>query len=164
VAGPNGRTWVVAALILGAVLLAGFFLLRDRTPLLTRSALDAARARWEKNGPADYDLAVVQESDARPAERIEVTVRGAKAVRLLRDGQPIDNREAYTVPGLFGIVEREVEMAGASAPAQGAPRNAVLKARFDEDLGFPIVFKRIASRRSMVIQVTLRTPAKNGVQ
>jgi len=152
----------VAALIVGAVLLAGFFLFRDTTPLLTRSALDAARALWAKSGPADYDLAIVQESDARPAERIEVEVRGAKAVRILRDGQPLDNRDAYAVPGLFGIAERELEMAGAAAPAEGAPRNAVLKARFDESLGFPLVFKRIAPRRSLVMNVTLRTPAKNG--
>jgi len=151
----------VVALIVGAVLLGAFFLLRDTTPLLTRSALDAARERWARNGPADYDLHIVQESDARPAERIEVAVRGAKTVRLLRDGHPIDNRDAYTVPGLFGIVEREVEMAGASTPAEGAPRNAVLKTLFHEDLGFPLVFKRIASRRSMVLQVTLRTPRKN---
>jgi hypothetical protein len=151
----------VAAFVLGAVLLAGFFLFRDTTPLLTRSALEAARDRWMKNGPADYDLLIVQESDARPAERLEATVRGTQTVRLLRDGNPIDNRDAYTVPGLFAIVEREVEMAGASAPAEGAPRNAILKARFDESLGFPLVFKRIASRRSMVMLVTLRTPQKN---
>jgi hypothetical protein len=143
------------------VLITGFLLLRDRTPVLEVRTLEEARARWERNGVSDYDLDIVQEPDARPAERLLVEVRGGRAVRLLRDGKPVDTRDAYTVPGLFGIIEREVEMATASSPSEGAPRNAVLKALFDDELGYPALFKRLAPRRSLVITVELRNPEPN---
>jgi hypothetical protein len=154
-------------LLLGGVALgagAGLLvLLSDPTPVLDLASLERARSLWSRRGASDYDITVVAESDARPLERFRTEVRGGKAIRLLRNGQPVDLRDAYTVVGLFAIIAREVEMAAARQPgaASGAPRGARLKARFHETLGAPMVFKRLApGRLSLVINVErLETPA-----
>lgn len=145
----------VMALGAGAGLLL-LLLLSDPTPILDPAALPRARDRWKGRGIVDYDITVLAETDARPAERVRTEVRAGKAVRLLRNGQPVDLRDAYTVDGLFGLIEREVEMAAAKGPGAtgGAPRGAKLKASFHETLGVPMVFKRLAPNRlSLVITV-----------
>jgi hypothetical protein len=163
--GRQRRAILIAAVAAGAV--AGLlFLLADPTPLLDPAALAAARERWKARGLADYDLTVRVETDTRAAERLVTEVRGGKATRLLRNGQPVDLRDAYSVDGLFAIIDREVEMAaagtrGEAEQAPGAPRRAKLKAAFDPALGIPLIFKRLAPNRlSLVIRVErLTTPA-----
>jgi hypothetical protein len=130
--------------------------LSDSTPVLDPDALARARDRWRNRAIMDYKITVLAETDARPAERIETEVHAGRAVRLFRNGQAVDLRDAYTVDGLFGLIEREVEMASAKEPGQasGAPRGAKLRASFHEDLGVPMVFKRLAPKRlSLIIRV-----------
>src|SRR5438034_10968514 len=45
---------LAAALIVTAIIF--FFMVRNNAPRLTQADYDAAVERWEKNGPADYDL------------------------------------------------------------------------------------------------------------
>jgi hypothetical protein len=162
----RARLIIVAALALGAVAVV-FFMLRDPTPVLDPAALAAARERWRARGLQDYDITVAVETDARPAETMKTEVRAGRAVRLLRNGQPVDLRDAYTVEGLFDIMGREVEMARAKETgARGAPRGAKLRASFHETLGVPAVFKRLASgRMSLVITLErIETPAGEVLQ
>ena len=55
----------------------------SRTPL-TQAAYDAAVERWDKNGPADYDLDI-ELAGNRPG-KIHVEVRSGDVVRMTRDG------------------------------------------------------------------------------
>jgi hypothetical protein len=85
---------------------------REATPRLTREAYEAAVARWEKNGPASYNLDL-ELSGNRPG-KIHVEVRDGQVVRMTRDGvEPMQERTWYywTVPGQFDTIAEELEMA-----------------------------------------------------
>ena len=80
------------------------------------------------------------------AERFDVTVRDGNVESLRLDGADLPPNPAYSVCGLFTIIEEELEMTAAAQP--GSPlRGAALRARFDAALGYPLEFKRIASAR-----------------
>ena len=154
---PRGsrRRLLIIGIALGAA--AGLWMFfSDSTPVLDPAALASAKDRWRGRGVMDYTITVLVETDTRRAERIETEVRAGRAVRLVRNGQAVDLRDAYTVEGLFGLIDREIEMAvGKEAgQASGAPRGAKLRASFHETLGVPMVFKRLAPNRlSLVLTV-----------
>src|SRR5689334_13869565 len=84
----------------------------DRAPRLTREAYEAAVARWDAHGPADYNLDI-ELTGNRPS-LIHVEVRDGHAVRMTRDGvQPRQERTWFywTVPGQFDTIAEELEMA-----------------------------------------------------
>ena len=60
-----------------------FFTRESRTPL-TRADYDAAVERWEKHGPADYDLDI-ELAGNRPG-KVHVEVRAGDVVYMTRDG------------------------------------------------------------------------------
>lgn len=160
----GGKRRLFAALAAAAVIIVGLLLLvlRDRTPRLAPGDLEKARDRWLRLGPADYDIAIVVDTDAHPLERYTTEVRAGQARRLLRDGQAVDPRDSYTVPGLFDAIARELEMASEARPAGGAPRGAALRARFDEATGAPLVFKRLAGRKQSVVIAVERIVTPEG--
>lgn len=147
-----------AALVLVAA--AALLFWRDGTPALHAEDLEAARAAWEKNGPRDYNLILLKEIDARPAERIETEVRNGTTTRLVVNGTDLGPKGSYDVPALLDTAARELEMAGSASPRPGEPRGATLKASFHERLGVPLVLKRIASgKQSYVIRIErIQTP------
>lgn len=141
------RTVFLLSMAAGVASCVTVLLLRDRTPLLRPEALAAAQERWKQEAPASYTIAVLKEADRLPRERFVTEVRDGQVVKFLLDGNPLPPRDSYTVPALFSTMERELELAsGGSESGPGAPRGAVLKAVFDERLGLPVVFKRLASR------------------
>src|SRR5207247_2222991 len=92
---------------------------------LTMEQLTAAEDRWDKNGPADYDLVIEKTIRSATAEdnikdRIEVRVRSKKVVEAAMNGRPLERRlwDEYDVPGWFGFVERFLQI----DTAPGAPR------------------------------------------
>jgi hypothetical protein len=126
---PNtsNRNWVWFFVILAALGAAavGINWAYNARQQLTREQLNAAMDRWEKHGPADYDLVVEKTfqssaSDAPTTDRIEVRVRQKQVVEAAMNGRPLERRlwGEYDVPGWFGFVERFVQID--SAP--GAPR------------------------------------------
>ena len=146
-------------------LLGAAFLLRDRTPLLTREALERARAVWDRTALADYDITLRKELDARPVEHVRTEVRGGKSVGLAIDGKAVAAKESYSVPGLFDVLETELEMAVSKDHLPGQPVDAILKALFHDATGTPVILKRIASnRKSYVITVEkIEIPGKEVV-
>ncbi|MBI4600956.1 MAG: hypothetical protein HY721_03260 [Planctomycetes bacterium] len=148
------RGLLVALAACAAAALAAALLLRDRTPPLTVEALERAREGWRRAGIADYDVRILKELDAQPAERIEAQVRAGKTVALSVNGARVRASDSFTVPELFEVARRELEMASSGAPAPGQPRGAVLRALFHEATGAPLTLKRIASgRQSYVLTV-----------
>jgi hypothetical protein len=159
---PTGRRsrgpLVAAAIILA--LSGGLYLsLRDRTPLLTRTILDAQRARWLECGIRDYDLVIAVENPAQSPARYRVEVRAGRVAAFELNGQAITPNDAYTVAGLFEWLDRELDLAGGSGEGAPSPlEGAILRAEFDDIHGFPRTFKRIAPRKSTFLRVESFTP------
>ena len=144
-------TILAAGTIASAVL--AFVALRDRTPLLTRAALKEAHDRWERTAPPDYDLELVVEVDGVAPQHYKTQVRGRRVALFEQNGRENDGGSEYNVAGLFEWIERDLEMS-TRPPIPGAPVNATLKARFDPQRGYPLVFKRIATDgKSVFIRV-----------
>ena len=88
---PN-RSWVwffvlLAAAGAGAVVTPIIYNLRQQ---LRPEQLEAARARWEKEGPADYDLVweAKDSGEPRPTE-YRVLVRGGRVWAYYENGRPV---------------------------------------------------------------------------
>jgi uncharacterized protein DUF6174 len=138
------------ALGLGAVLLATAAIVviaaRQRAPRLTRALYDAAVERWEKNGPAGYDLDL-ELSGNRPG-KIHVEVRRGEVVHMTRDGvEPRQQRtwDYWSVPGQFETIGQELDMADDPAASFGVPgaSEVVMWAQFDGTYGYPRQYDRV---------------------
>lgn len=133
------------AVVLVAVL-AVAFLWRDNTPRLTESDYEAAVARWDANGPADYNLDL-ELAGNRPG-KIHVEVRDGQAVHMTRDGvEPSQERTWYywTVPGQLDTIGQELEMARDPAESFASPKatGMVIWAEFDPQFGYPVRYDRV---------------------
>lgn len=134
--------WVLAI----ATLVATFWLLRWPTEPLTAEKLAAARAKWSAAGTRDYRF-LIELNSPGSAWRLNVTVRNGRLWETKAFGAgdrpevtPSDP-DAYTIEGLFDLLERELEMAGTPAP-DGSPPATMLRVAFDQELGFPTDFIR----------------------
>src|SRR5437868_4354151 len=115
----RNRNWVwffVALVVLGALAIGINWAYNSRQQL-TMDQLTAAEDRWDKTGPADYDLAVEKTfqssaADAPTTDRIQVRVRGKKVVDATLNGQPLERRlwDEYDMRGWFDFVERFLQM------------------------------------------------------
>lgn len=156
-------TWTLAAAGMLAVGgLVSWLVTRDRTPPLTAETLEKAMAAWRSRGPGDYDITIQKDVDARPSEVLRTEVRSGKPVRLLLNGRELPANGSYAVPGLFDTCSLELEMASSKDPRPGQPIHAILLARFDEQLGLPVVIKRIAASRQSYVIRTLRVEKPGG--
>ena len=149
------RRWRVAPLLLGMFLgsavglVVGLFVwalaVREPPiPPLTQQTFEQAFAQWQRIGPESYDLDV-RLSGARSAE-IHVQVRHGEATQVTRDGQVLTQRrtwEPWTVLGQFDTLEIELDNATRPGEVYNAPEaRVVLRASFDERLGYPKQFQR----------------------
>jgi hypothetical protein len=118
---------------------------RQSAPPLTAEALTAAQERWQTQGPADYRMELTV--TGRQASRYEVEVADGKPTRVLRDGRPTTPRtwHYWTVPGLFEVIEHDIECSEDPTRGFGARRGseAVLRAVFEPQLGYPRRFERL---------------------
>src|SRR5262249_26374052 len=105
-----------------------------------------ALARWEKNGPADYELDVAIAGN-RPG-RVHVEVRKGEVVKMTRDDvEPKQRRtwDVWSVPGMFDTIGQELENAHDPARAFNTPgaTQMVMWADFDRKLGYPLRYDRV---------------------
>jgi hypothetical protein len=139
----SGATLLLAALVVAGIVV----LFREDLPELTAANLAAAEARWAQSGPANYDLRV-ELGGARPGV-FEIEVRdGVVAAAPKLNGNPVRGRhtwETWSVAGQFGTIGRELELAAnpASEMQLAEDTRLVLRAKFDEALGYPKEFRRI---------------------
>jgi hypothetical protein len=138
---------VALGLALALVAILAFALLtRERTPRLSEADYQAALARWEAHGPADYNLDLELLGN-RPG-KIHVEVRGRQAVRMTRDGvEPKQKRtwDYWTVPGQLDTIGEELEMARDPAASFNSPdaTQMVMWAEFDPKYGDPARYDRV---------------------
>jgi hypothetical protein len=145
------------ALLLAAVLLlaSGAGCGRPRLPDLTPEALAAARAQWQRAGITAYDLDLVVEGTVLERAGIHVEVRADTVARAERDGVAMTgDRSAYTVPGLFTTLARELELKATPSLA-GAPEGyqVYVQATFDPVHGYPRHYRRIVGGSNTRVEV-----------
>lgn len=150
---PRRRTRTVALTVtvgtlvgLAISLLSVGWFFRSSAAPLTDEALAAAEKNWESAGPASYNLDL--ELVGSQAGTIQVEVRNGEVTRMVRNGHvPRQRRTWYywSVPGQFETIH--IDLAGAEHPDQAfgvAPgTRAVIRAEFDERLGYPKFYQRI---------------------
>ncbi len=153
---PRRRSRVPLALaaIVAVGFVVAFLLLRDATPLLSSADLESARTRWEALAIDSYTIRLHKEAGGAIDETITTVVDAGRPTSMSIDGRDVNPpRDSYTLPSLFEIMERELVIAEGRESLPGQPQNPVLKAAFDGKTGVPLVFKRIASKRSVFMTV-----------
>jgi hypothetical protein len=114
---------------------------------LTHQALQAALEKWQVHGPANYDLDV-EIGGAQPGVA-HVEVRDGMAIVATRDGLPLDdwNKDEWTIPSQFEMLQREFEFQEDPQTEMGAPPGAKLwlRCEFDPKYGYPRRFRRLAT-------------------
>jgi hypothetical protein len=139
---------LVCAVLAIIGILAGLKLfLGERAPDLTHQALQAALEKWQVHGPANYDLDV-EIGGAQPGVA-HVEVRDGMAIVATRDGLPLDdwNKDEWTIPSQFEMLQREFEFQEDPQTEMGAPPGAKLwlRCEFDPKYGYPRRFRRLAT-------------------
>ncbi|MBI1918403.1 MAG: hypothetical protein HYS12_27245 [Planctomycetes bacterium] len=139
--------WYFGVLLVLGVIAVAVPLVYNLKAQLTPEQLEAARALWKENGPADYELLYQERIDAGPVETFRVEVRRDKVSVWRREGGKEKNleeltpsqRQAYTVPGLFERMERFLE------EDRAASRRNYVTAAFDAKDGHPVRYVRRVS-------------------
>jgi hypothetical protein len=149
--------WVLAvACVLG--ILAGIVARRESLPELTPEGLQRARSAWSARGPRSYDLEVLVHADRLEDGRFEVRVRDGSLLSTQRNGLATTGvEEGYTIPALFDMLEREIELAATPQAGLGAPGGyrAYLRVRFHPQLGYPIKYRRVVGGASNGVEITV---------
>ena len=154
---PARRSFKTSAIVLGAILgalvTAGFLIVigailnREIVPPLTQEDYEAAVARWEKNGPANYDCEI-EVSGNRPGV-IQIQVRAKQVSSMTRDGTtPPQPRtwDYWSIDGQLETIGQELDMLADPQHAFGGGATGVpsLNARFHPQFGYPEVYRRFA--------------------
>jgi hypothetical protein len=115
---------------------------RESMPPLTSESLEAAMARWEAEGPENYDLEMMLRG--REHGTIQLEVRGGEPTAMRRNGVVPQRRtwEYWTIPEQFAMIERELtgdprQLFGVANRSQ-----VILHAEFDPQLGYPRRYRR----------------------
>jgi Family of unknown function (DUF6174) len=145
---PMRLRTIALAIVLGAILGIGvavavlaMVLHGERLPPVTFETLNAAAERWAKSGPKNYDLDLELSGVNPGVARIEV--RGNEVTSMTHNGRstPPHTWDNWSVPGLLGIIRRDLEVC--MAPKPGDPTAPVPRAEFDPKYGYPVRYHRV---------------------
>ncbi len=162
---PVPWTRLAAYAVLGAVLgtaLSGVvWVLATRNPLpaLTSQRLEQARELWQRHGPESYRMTILlgspqQQAAGEEVPRIVVQVEKGKPISVTQQpGGMLPRRvwDYWTVPGLFDVLQRDLENRQHPQRAFGvsSPEMVVLRCRFDPQYGFPRQYQRVVRSRGL---------------
>ncbi len=147
--------------LLGSALSGVVWVLATRNPLpeLTPQRLEQARRLWQQRGPRSYEMTLLlgdpeNESSQEPTQRIQIRVEKERPVAVRRHpGGELPRRvwDYWTVPGLFDVLQRDLENRQSPQRAFGVsdPAMVVLRCRFDPQYGFPRQYQRIVRTRGL---------------
>jgi hypothetical protein len=131
---------------------------REKLPPITLDDVNAAAERWAKNGPADYDLDLEQ-TGVNPGQ-VHVEARHNEVTAMTLNGHPTRQHlwDDWSVPGMLGIIRRDVEVCmpelskKAQQPAAVDAQNSEMSAPevfprglFEPHYGYPMEYHRITS-------------------
>ena len=138
------RVWggLLGLLLVGMIaLLIARWKLADPTPNVDVDRLKVAFAKWEANGPEDYDIEI--KVAGNPERNYLVEVRQHEAVAAFINGSPLRQRRTFatfSVLGMFATIERDLQ---SNEPLDSSSLSAfrsgelTMRGEFDPVLGFP---------------------------
>ena len=116
-----------------------------RLPEIDQAALDEARDAWRQNGPSDYNIEVAVTGPRAAVYRVEV--RGGKATKALRDGDPLTDARTlgtWSVPGMFDTLQLDVDHIDKPIEINARESHFVSpRAEFNSQYGYPSRYRRI---------------------
>ncbi len=115
---------------------------RGQPPHMTSSDFEAARQRWQRHGPASYDMDIEQSLGV--SGKIHVEVRKGQVTAMTINGEPAAPRlwDNWSVPGLFDIIRMDVNRNDAVVNAPDQPIPVFQQAEFDPINGLPRIYRR----------------------
>lgn len=123
---------------------------------LDADRLNAARALWSSHRPDLYRATIQMRGERIEAGRFDVIVRAGEVASITLNGQTVQPSRVgdYTIDGLLGILEQELELADTPG-LLGAPAgySARLSARFDPETGRLIQYRRTVEGASSSIEI-----------
>lgn len=148
--------WMILAALLFGIVTALVVRRGDGLTELTAQGLVDAQETWRRNALENYDLEVHVQADRLEDGRFEIQVRRGTVTRALQNGIATSGMaDAYSVAGLFEILERELELSNDASRGFGAPEGyrAYLHVRFDDQLGYPQIYRRSVGGTSNGIEI-----------
>lgn len=115
-------------------LIGALLFLREPAEKLSAEALASARRRWEAAGVRDYDMTFRMHGSL-----YEVACRDGIVGRMLVNGRSPEtvDASAYTVDGLFRVLEQELDAIAEAAAGGPAGQGGVMaRVRFHPALGY----------------------------
>ncbi len=146
---PRTVAFVLASAALAAVcvLLALQYFVAERLPELSEATLQAASERWQKIGPASYDLDL-ELGGAQPGI-VHVEVRNKEVTLEIRDGRTPGRWtwDTWSVPGLFDTLSQDLQIAeDPEQQIQAVPGTKWrLRCEFDPQYGYPLQYHRLVT-------------------
>lgn len=125
------------------------------SPHLTPELFEAAKAKWKREQPQDYNIEI-QVRGNQPATYY-VEVRGGVALLALRNGNPLRQMRTFStwsVPGMFATMSRDVDALELRAAGQGDKftPDLNLRATFDPHYGYPVRYRRLQYQSSVEVE------------
>ena len=119
---------------------------RNRLPELSTEEFETEMTAWFDMEPADYEI-VTHVTGRQPAT-YEVHVRDGEVVLATRNGAPLTQLRTmgtWSVPGMFGTMERDVANLMAHQDGTAGPRTprVLLRAEFDPQWHYPAQYQRV---------------------
>jgi hypothetical protein len=128
----------------GGLVIFGLTAFRRPPPPMSAADLMNARARWQANRPAAYEMTI--ELSGRQSGTTIVVVHDNKPFSVERGdvAVPKHSWQYWTVEGLFAIIESDLESLDQPERAFGEKdaSQLVQQAEFDADLGYPRRYRR----------------------
>lgn len=141
---------IAAGVALSAVtaVLASVLLFRQPLPVLDEAALSSARQQWNTHGPSSYKIDIAL--GGSQSGQIHVEVRGREVVQMTRDGVVPRQRRTWdywSIPNQFDMMRQDLDSAQSPQRAFGvsSPDQVDLRAKFDPQYGYPLVYRRMVS-------------------
>jgi hypothetical protein len=149
------RRWLFVGVALPIFAVVTILIIRSPLDELTAENLAAARARWQAAGIHSYDATLQIKQPGMETDTYAVSVRDGNITRLLRNGRPavVFEPENYTITGLFGILEQDLDGKGKTFGQSAA--DVMLRVRFDEQTGLIRRYLRVIGGTGKSSELTL---------
>lgn len=149
------RRWLIAGGLVALIAVVTILIIRSPLDALSAENLDAARARWQAAGIDSYDFTLQIKQPGMETDTYAVSVRDGNITRLLRNGRPavVFEPENYTIAGLFGILEQDLDGKGKTFGQSAA--DVMLRVRFDEQTGVIRRYLRVIGGTGKSSEMTL---------
>jgi hypothetical protein len=139
--------FVIGLLIAGAI--AAYMLsgrIRAKSlPVLNRARFDDAWQSWQAKGPDSYTISI--QVEGRQPAVYTCTVQNGEVVLATRNDRPLTQVRTmgtWSVPGMFDTIEYDVRVIEGEdlTEQQRAVTDLLLRAKFDEEFGYPSQYMR----------------------